>query len=1311
MIKCFSFLAFLLAWCVLLFGINKLIVKLSYPRKERYNNFRFVVVSIIFVFVVAAYAGNALFIPMVGYLIAMPKVSGFLKFIIPQRSIESIFILVSTLGVNTVFALSFLLLLALTRLLSMKPDGKYIEWESLNGIEKLKHIQWLFINRFYKEQDGKVTLNSSGYTIGIYLKGMKYAVMILLGIEIILLYISVSFLGIVLSGQILSVVRRFYLLPVAFFLLVEQMQLFLEGPEERKLGSVSSSDISERMLGDIESLMHIYQESFQEADALLCAEKGPEQTIAQAGVQANSTGKDQEEKCDDPGVLAIIMNQLRQSGVEMNPTYQNAVIHLLNGESVFVIDNTEGEFTPYYAAYMNYYISQGQRAVVLCSDEEMVQNVQTDLLNYCRSANGNNMLWVIATSSELDNKTGVNVLICTYFDFLNLSLKEKYKDFSDGIQFVVFPDCARLMEQNAVSLELLSSELHSIRSLNSFIFVSDVNNSNIKDRIEQVFYYSGIGLGIYNANLRRKKAGAMVWKGEGKYKLQTRIGIGQGQSPYIGTSLPLALVAIKNDFHKIHVIPGVYSGDEYFLHSALANNASDISRFFDSQVDVVSKINSNVTEAIASEDMKILCVYDDEYNFLNALWRWFKYAGKRGALLHVVSPFYMMREFVADNYKSLITSNNEFMALMCGVPVLSCSRRALLLALFAYCDVSEEELFSVAKRNGWNTTSVDELLREALMAVKQPEQIQSLYNYFEFYEDSRFLTNPDRVVKYTKIKLSDRALVEELMQRLSPAVLEIGLNNRQNLNLLGGNVYNYYLVGQTIPFGGRYYTIDSIGSGTVRVLPVSPNTISDYYSVSDFVLENTKLVDNCADNLRVDFNILEADVTRSIYGYLASNNGNDFSDEATATDITKLETITVPMKNIPILEIKIKKELLGAHAHEGVYLLSVLLNGLFRTLFPRTYQNLIAVADQPYDEDLCESVMEKKAAYSGVDLIKLTTPGIKAVDRSCEDDVVRLFIIEFSVVEYGMVKALYENRTKALTMVYRYLNWYLNSGKGRYMHFGMKEIPGIFAPQELLDMLKSVLRTDEAPFLGEEDSIELIGEEKRKEYECDFCGRKSYFAWRMEDGRIMCGFCHNHVKSQEDEIKTIYELVRNRMEEYFDISISDSIDIRVQSKVAIERVAGKTLNGRILGFYDHENQQLWIERKGPAVAMQSTMAHELTHAWQFAELDGEKMKALETALGKYAKQKKKLLVEGHAVYSQIELMTAMGEFQFARHLDEEFSVREDAYGRGYAIFCAYYARKKDEMGPLTPFEVMKMLIDEILDGGEPVAWPSDIEKL
>ncbi len=1318
--KIFAFVVFLIITVLIVCGINSLVIKLAYSKDKRYLQFRMIISTFLFGLVFSNNLVGSLLISLVGNFFNLPTINKITSTIFPMRFIELLFLLLCTIGVNLVYAVVYLVHLLIERITIFKDNSKfdvYWDYDLCVGSEKIKHWPWLFVNKFYNENSGKIKLSHQGYSLGVFVKWMKFASVIVWGAELIVIALSIILNVNILSGIVLNLTKKFYLLPMVSFFLFEQIQLFFEGPMGSPKKSVSSEDINEEMIGDVEALLPCYKECFKNSEAILCSEIGPKHEIKLHDVAGVGPGTTKKFDCNEPDELDIVINQLKQSGIKIKPNFENTIIQLINGNSVFIKDNVIGEFTPYYCSFLNMYISLGKKVLILCTDEEMVRKVEDSLYQFSRMSYGNNMLWEICNvSNYLKNKDNANVLIITYNDFISLDTKITYKTIADNTFFTVFPDCIGLIEENYIVIELLLSKLQSFRHPNRYIFISSVDNLNVRSNIEQLFFYDKIGLAVSENDSRKAHASAMVWKGEAFYKLQEELGIGRSMSPYLGVALPLALIALKNDFPKVYIIKSNRIGDDFFINASMSSNSGDIIQYFNSQFEVASRVRTVEAEAIIEDDMKIICIYDEDFNFFNALWKWFKYGGKKSTLIHVISPFYMLREYFADNYKNIISSHNEHMALISNQSVLDTVRKQSLLALFVDCDISEEEVWDIADQYKWDYVNIQSLLLDALRCVLPENEVHNFSNHFKFIDDYRFDTNNEEVQRVVYVRLTDENIKRALKAKVEPARISFGDNNVQALGVLKGNIYNYCLTGQIITYCGEYYLVNQIGDGIIYANLNSPVRVYDYFTISDFSILDSVERFGFDNKNKLEIQLLQSTVVRRIFGYVSSVKGNDFSSASSFRNVVSFpEPIKVGFDMVPVMEIRIRRNFFRKDAEKAIYLLSVLFNGAFKTLFPYSYQNITAVADIAFDEKLCNRIIKSEIDYSVEDLAKTTIPGISSSDRDAADDYVRLYIIEHSCVEYGMINSLYQSMDMVLNCIYGYLNWYLAGGKGKYLNFGSDSILKCFASEELLLMLKTILMNYDEPLIGNDDHIDF-GNKSLSEhgYTCTFCGRRSYFAWKFKDNRILCGHCHEHILSQEDEITQVFKETVEYMSTFYNVTVSENINVRFQSKDAIERVAGKVIGGRTVGFFTpvsstNNDGELWIERKGPAVTMQSTMAHELTHAWQFAEID---IDALLKCLGKNANQKLKLLQEGHAVFVQIDYMRRVYETDFADVLEKEYSSRtDDVYGIGYELFKQFYEKEIENDSTLNPFDVMVNLVNSIINGEEPIEWPSNISKL
>ncbi|KIR01301.1 hypothetical protein P261_00115 [Lachnospiraceae bacterium TWA4] len=175
------------------------------------------------------------------------------------------------------------------------------------------------------------------------------------------------------------------------------------------------------------------------------------------------------------------------------------------------------------------------------------------------------------------------------------------------------------------------------------------------------------------------------------------------------------------------------------------------------------------------------------------------------------------------------------------------------------------------------------------------------------------------------------------------------------------------------------------------------------------------------------------------------------------------------------------------------------------------------------------------------------------------------------------------------------------------------------------------------------------------------------------------------------------------LESYYHISFRKDINVAFQSADAIRKAAGGISNGRIVGFYRHSKRQLWIEAKGPGIAMESTIIHELTHAWQY---DALPLKQLTKEFPKSVRDKRiQLLLEGHAVYVECEAMEKKGEGEYIKRLRTRYMSSMDVYGLGYRIISEHFSNMDIHGSSATSFVRMQNLVEGIIKGEVSITWP------
>ena len=75
-----------------------------------------------------------------------------------------------------------------------------------------------------------------------------------------------------------------------------------------------------------------------------------------------------------------------------------------------------------------------------------------------------------------------------------------------------------------------------------------------------------------------------------------------------------------------------------------------------------------------------------------------------------------------------------------------------------------------------------------------------------------------------------------------------------------------------------------------------------------------------------------------------------------------------------------------------------------------------------------------------------------------------------------------------------------------------------------------------------------------------------------------------------------------------------------------------------------------------------------------------------------------LILEGHAVFMEVETMRRMHEDAYADRIHASYMLREDEYGTGYRLVRDYLIQKCGLGSHITPFSAMILLLQDVIDG-------------
>lgn len=258
--------------------------------------------------------------------------------------------------------------------------------------------------------------------------------------------------------------------------------------------------------------------------------------------------------------------------------------------------------------------------------------------------------------------------------------------------------------------------------------------------------------------------------------------------------------------------------------------------------------------------------------------------------------------------------------------------------------------------------------------------------------------------------------------------------------------------------------------------------------------------------------------------------------------------------------------------------------------------------------------------------------------------------------------------------------------KNQFLRFGFDDDIDLISPSETLSYLQdcgfdnnSLSQARERAF--ESEFLEQIYNPHKENCRyCDFCGAElSGVEYDIiSDGRERCNECSRTVLNTLDEFNDAFVEVRRNMEAMFGIRILASIDVKTMDarklarKLRIKFSPTPGFDGRVLGvaINEHGTYRLYVENQSPYLNAVATIAHELTHIWQYVNWNRKAIRK------KYGKKLELCIYEGMAKWVEIQYLYFINEPDRAYRELCATLMRDDEYGNGLKLYLSEYDLSK-----------------------------------
>ena len=263
---------------------------------------------------------------------------------------------------------------------------------------------------------------------------------------------------------------------------------------------------------------------------------------------------------------------------------------------------------------------------------------------------------------------------------------------------------------------------------------------------------------------------------------------------------------------------------------------------------------------------------------------------------------------------------------------------------------------------------------------------------------------------------------------------------------------------------------------------------------------------------------------------------------------------------------------------------------------------------------------------------------------------------------------------------------------GKYLLYGGTEAPEGVNYEETLKFLVEQLKYDGGELRQAREKKDGAGivepDEKATEF-CSYCGLpiSGVDYYRLPDGRKRCTNCNRSLVKSVDELNSIFNTVILNMELFFGAVIDVPIKVEMIEERKMKKKLSKGLgdppkNALILGVAVEEKGKytVYVENGIPRASLISTLAHELTHIWQYTHWNVKNIKK------RYGSKMRLIVYEGMAMWTEIQYLYHIGESTIAKREELNTIAREDEYGVGFNLYVDKYPLATETMAFIeTPF--------------------------
>lgn len=591
----------------------------------------------------------------------------------------------------------------------------------------------------------------------------------------------------------------------------------------------------------------------------------------------------------------------------------------------------------------------------------------------------------------------LDVGLLKFSDLYNKEVIKANLEYFENTDFVLMIEPSRMLAASQMGLSILAEKMNLHKE--PLYCILDHYVEGLADTLSHVLQINIVN--IVATTHPRSVFTVMDWKATGDFRRQELF---RNEMHYLGNGIELAAAALKNQVQHVYW----YAGDkapvrdiqslakQYFVPVARYANIPVSQKSIDEYI----TFSFNPWAGKAPEQAFIIA--EDEESNLFAVIREYLTRGVNQIFVNVLSENYLLRDYMRYNYKIFLSDHKAIAAI---APDYSKTERNTALQLIiemASFGVDESHVIHELSMLGLPVNepklTLESLIRKYTGVEESIIQISYQYDVDEELNtvvNSRYFIHTETFDRHFSKTLKNAFFVVE-DEKLEHTAIDAKLF---------GHITQLVMPGQLLTYTGKLYRVQSVTPGVGCILRRASDMylsrqyyrqIRSYnFEMNNGILESRKVGDIEVLKESMDFSV-------STSGYLQMKDNDDLRS---AKLIDFKDSPQISAYDRRYFNKSVLKIILPETDHRIRFTVSLLMQEMFRTLFPDSWQYIAVLSDRPKDE----VGMLDKYVYS--------------VGGNLDSDAI--YIVEDSEIDLGMIDAVDKNLIRIFEIMADYLNWHL----------------------------------------------------------------------------------------------------------------------------------------------------------------------------------------------------------------------------------------------------------------------------------------------